>query len=263
MSRGVRSEVARARGELGAIRGDIAVVSDRLGRLTRALRPPSSEPAAYRPAFVEEAIARYARDGLGATAAHYNTPESVKGQWYVVIIDESGTILAVATRPATVGQSSGGVFGPNGYPVGAVVDSLATRDGAWVDHLFANPENGATELKHAWAVRHDGLIFFSGWYEPGPSPVADPAAYTQGVVDRGLQLYRALGLDATVAHYNTAASVNGQWYVVIIDEAGTILAIATRPAPLGQSISDVFGPDGYPVGALVDGLATGDGAWVN
>ena len=190
---GVRSELTLARGELGAIRGDIAVVSDRLGRLTRAIRPSTSEPAAYTQALVEEAIARYERDGLDATVARYNTPESVNGQWYVVIIDETDTILALATRPDTVGQPSSDVFGPDGYPVGALVDAVATRDGAWVDYLFANPENGATELKHAWAVRHDGLVFLSGWYEPGPSPVADPAAYTQGVVDRGLQLYRALG----------------------------------------------------------------------
>ena len=172
---GVRSEVALARGELGAIRGDIAVVSDRLGRLTRAFRPPSSEPAAYTQALVEEAIARYARDGLDTTVAHYNTPESVNGQWYVVIIDEAGTILAVATHPDTVGQPNSDVFGPDGYPVGAVVDGLVTRDGAWVNYLFANPENGATELKHAWVVRHDGLIFLSGWYEPGPRPRASPA----------------------------------------------------------------------------------------
>ena len=67
------------------------------------------------------------------------------------------TILALAARPDTVGQSNSEVFGPDGYPVGAVVESLATRDGAWVDYLFTNPENGATELKHAWAVHHDGL----------------------------------------------------------------------------------------------------------
>ena len=260
---GVRSELTLARGELGAIRGDIAVVSDRLGRLTRAIRPSTSEPAAYTQALVEEAIARYARDGLDATVAHYNTPESVNGQWYVVIIDETDTILALATRPDTVGQPSSDVFGPDGYPVGALVDAVATRDGAWVDYLFANPENGATELKHAWAVRHDGLVFLSGWYEPGPSRVADPAAYTQGVVDRGLQLYGALGRERTLAHYNTPESVNGQWYVVIIDETDTILALATRPATVGQPSSDVFGPDGYPVGAVVESLATRDGAWVD
>ena len=122
MSKGCALSLTLARGELGAIRGDIAVVSDRLGRLTRAIRPSTSEPAAYTQALVEEAIARYARDGLDATVAHYNTPESVNGQWYVVIIGESDTVLALATRPATVGQPNSAVFGPDGYPVGAVVD---------------------------------------------------------------------------------------------------------------------------------------------
>ena len=259
---GVRSEVALARRELGAIRGDIAVVSDRLRRLTRALRPTSSEPAAYTQAFVEEAIARYERDGLDATVAHYNTPESVNGQWYVVIIDESGTVLAVATSPDTVGQPDSDVFGPDGYPVGAVVDGLATGDGAWVDYLFANPENGATELKHAWVVRHDGLIFLSGWYEPGPSPVADPAAYTQGVVARALQLYRALGRERTLAHYNTGGSIDGQWYLLVTQTDLRMLAHAQNPALVGQ-ISAGSGPDGYPARRAIVGLATEAGAWID
>ena len=259
---GVRSEVALARGELVAIRGDIAVLSDRLGRLTRALRPSTANPAAYTQAFVEEAIARYERDGLDATVAHYNTPASVNGQWYVVIIDESRTILAVATRPATVGQPDSDVFGPDGYPVGAVVDALATRDGAWVDYLFANPENGATELKHAWVVRHDGLIFLSGWYEPGPSPVADPAAYTRGVVARALQLYRALGRERTLAHYNTGGSIDGQWYLFVTQPDLRMLAHAQNPALVGQ-ISAGSAPDGYPVRRAIVGLATEAGAWID
>ena len=28
-----------------------------------------------------------------------------------------------------------------------------------------NPETGDDRQKHTWAVRHDGLLFASGWYE--------------------------------------------------------------------------------------------------
>ncbi len=260
---GVRSELTLARGELGAIRGDIAVVSDRLGRLTRAIRPSTSAPAAYTQALVEEAIARYERDGLDATVAHYNTPESVNGQWYVVIIDETGTILALATRPATVGQSISDVFGPDGYPVGALVDGLATSDGAWVNYLFANPENGATELKHTWAVSHDGLIFAAGWYEPGPSPTREPGAYTRAFVARAVQLYSAIGREGMLAYYNSPDSAVSDWYMFIHQTDGTRLAHAYRGEGwLGTNIGDLgIDVTGYAYGKEM--LAIEQSGWVS
>ena len=52
-----------------------------------------------------------------------------------------------------------------------------------MDYLFLNPNTGKQEFKHSWAVRHDGLLFGSGWYQVLPnSPLdvtkADPAEYT-------------------------------------------------------------------------------------
>ena len=41
----------------------------------------------------------------------------------------------------------------------------ATEAGRWVDYVLLNPETGDERQKHTWAVRHDGLIFASGWYE--------------------------------------------------------------------------------------------------
>ena len=52
----------------------------------------------------------------------------------------------------------------NGYHFGP--DLLAaTEDGAWVTYVFRNRESGRDERKHSWVVRHDGLLFVSGWYE--------------------------------------------------------------------------------------------------
>ena len=52
----------------------------------------------------------------------------------------------------------------------------ATKEGRWVSYVFANPESelaepdhtGAVEFKHTWVVRHDGLLFGSGWYHDEP-----------------------------------------------------------------------------------------------
>ena len=43
----------------------------------------------------------------------------------------------------------------------------ATEAGHWIHYLWPNPAtDGIEEPKHSWAVRHDGLIFGSGYYGP-------------------------------------------------------------------------------------------------
>ena len=49
-----------------------------------------------------------------------------------------------------------------------------------MDYYFTHPETGEPQRKHTWVVRHDGLLFASGWYrlaedtppETGPAPDA-------------------------------------------------------------------------------------------
>ena len=53
---------------------------------------------------------------------------------------------------------------PVGYFYGDDLMST-TEDVRWVDYVLENPETGANQQKHTWAVRHDGLLFPSGWYE--------------------------------------------------------------------------------------------------
>ena len=39
------------------------------------------------------------------------------------------------------------------------------EEGHWVEFILLNPATGHEQKKHTWVVRHDGLIFGSGWYE--------------------------------------------------------------------------------------------------
>ena len=41
----------------------------------------------------------------------------------------------------------------------------AMEEGHWVEFILLDPATGQERKKHTWAVRHDGLIFGSGWYE--------------------------------------------------------------------------------------------------
>jgi hypothetical protein len=219
------------------------------------------DPASYTQTFVERAISLYEQEGLTATVEHYNLPESAEGQWYVFIMDEDDVFIAHRNQEL-VGQADDDVEGPDGYPVGRMVRAAATEAGAWVDYQFDNPALGRAQLKHSWVVRHDGLIFGSGWYEDVPSRVDAPGAYTQSFVERALELYGVLGRDAALEYYNTAESADGEWYVFIMDEDDVLVANQNQDI-VGIPSADVNGPDGYPAGRMVVAVASEDGGWVD
>ena len=145
--------------------------------------PPRSAEADYTRFFVSNAITRYRVQGLADTLAYYNRPESVDGQWYVFIIDENDTVIA-HPDPGRLGLDLNGWVGfdANGYRFGPEMLS-ATEDGRWVSYVYSNPERGIirpedlsdVELKNVWVVRHDDLLFASGWY-------IDVDQFTQDIV---------------------------------------------------------------------------------
>ena len=242
--------------------GLTAAEAERIARDVVASIPTRSAPAEYTRFFVEKAISRYETQGLDATLAYYNRPESIDGQWYVFIADENQTVVAHAASPDLVGKHASQALGPNSYPAGSALAASATESGAWFDYTIANPASAAVETKHAWVIIHDGLIFGSGWYERGPDK-SDAPSYTRAFVQQATNLYDAVGLDATLAYYNREESIDGQWYVFIIDEND--LAIGhPDPGRLGLDLKGWVGTDanGYNFGP--DMLsATEDGKWVS
>ena len=223
-----------------------------------------STPGLYTQAFVQQAIDRYDRDGLEATLAYYNGMASVDGEWYVFIFDENGILKAHPTVPDLLGKSLHGPEGTDatGYAFGPVMTG-APDEGMWVDYLFLNPATGEQGTKHSWVMRHDGLIFGSGWYELDP-PQSDPVAFTQAFVERAIAYYDKAGRAATLAYYNSVASMDGEWYVFILDENGIVIAHAAVPDLLGKSLYGPEGTDatGYAFGPAL-GAATEEGVWVD
>ena len=114
--------------------------------------------------YVQQAINRYNSSGREATVAHYNSPGSVNGEWYIFIIDENETMIAHPTRKDRIGTTREDRVDVNGYYYGDEFAS-ATEDGKWVTYSFTNPTTGQIGKKHTWIVKHDGLFFGSGWYE--------------------------------------------------------------------------------------------------
>ena len=123
-----------------------------------------NDPEAFTHDFVLAAVARYEFAGLDATAAYYNDPMNIDGQWYVLIADENDIYVAHPLRPDFIGMDIKDILGLDGAPVGAEI-AKATGTGLWIEYLWPNPESGEVALKRTWAIRHDGYLFGAGYYE--------------------------------------------------------------------------------------------------
>ena len=88
----------------------------------------------------------------------------------------------------------------------------------------------------------------TGYTMAAVPPKSTPADYTKFLVRDAISRYESEGLDATVTYYNAKESVDGQWYVFIIDENQTIIAHAPDPGLVGKHVSQALGPNSYPTG---------------
>ncbi len=232
----------------------------------RAILPSKSAPESFTQIFVTQALERYNSEGRDATIEYYNTSESIDGDWYVFIIDEDDGIIAHAARPERLGKKLNELTDVTDYNYGA--DFAATTDkGSWVEYIYLNPVNNYYEKKHSWVVKHDGLIFGSGWYEKTlasllPSRTEQPAAYTKALVEQAIRRYVVTGRDAVIEYYNNPEIVDGQWYIYLWDADANILAHPTSPQLIGTNGKDL-NPDinGYHFGPDL-AAAPPEGAWV-
>ena len=84
----------------------------------------------------------------------------------------------------------------------------------------------------------------------GPSR-SEPEEYTKAFVAKAIERYKNEGIDATVVYYNSMESVDGPWYMFILDERDIIIAHATVPENVGVDLKGPVGTDvtGYDFGA--------------
>ena len=122
------------------------------------------DPEAFTRAVVLAAIARYEYQGAEATAAYYNDPANIDGQWYVLMADENDIYVVHPLRPDFIGTDIKDIPGLDGTPLGEEI-AKATGAGLWIEYDWPNPESGEIERKRTWAIRHDGYLFGSGYYK--------------------------------------------------------------------------------------------------
>lgn len=236
----------------------IEEVLARLDWLENAVAP------AYTRAYVEEAILRYNREGLQETLDYYNTMESVSGDLYLFVLDENYKIIAHPTVPANIGKDIRGPLGTDitGKNYGA---EFVTVDGQgkWVEYVYLNPAANFTfERKHAWMVRHDNLIFGSGWYEHTVSFQSTPSGYARALVGQAIARYDSIDKDSILSYYNSPASVHGQYYVFVVDSSDLrSVANGAYPDQVG-TIPNRIDPTGYDYTNDI-ASATAEGGWIS
>ena len=122
------------------------------------------DPTSYTVGFVDTAISFYIENGRERTVEYFCTEESMLDQWYVFIVDAQSGKTISHPDPIYIGYDTAGSVDVTGYAHGAEIMS-ADEDGKWVSYVWMNPITNDLHQKHTWAIRYDGLIFASGWYE--------------------------------------------------------------------------------------------------
>ena len=268
-TKAINTELGALRAQLTELQGAVSSggsseLDDALSRLDwleKAVAP------AYTQAYVEEAVRRYNSQGRQATLEYYSDMASVNGDLYLFVLDADYKLIVHPTIPANIGMD---IRGPLGTDITGknYSSEFVTVDeqGKWVDYVYLNPANDFNyERKHSWIVRHENLIFGSGWYEREVSFEDDPSTHARALVDRAIARYSAEGSDAAIDYYNTPESVDGhvddQWYVFIVDTDDLFLSHAPSPSLLGTDLKDVVGSDGFELGKEL-AKATETGRWV-
>ncbi len=218
--------------------------------------------------YVSKAIAKYENDGLDAAITHYNTQDSLDGQFYLFLIGEDDIYLAHPIFPHLIGTDIKDVVGSDGQELGKEI-AQATNEGVWVEYLWPHPVSRKEQQKVTWAIRHEGLIFASGYYagEPETGPPAwqdaDPREYTVEYVEQAIARYERDGMESMLNYYNSVASFEGEWYLFATDENDIYHVHPLISRLIGTDIKDVVGSDGYELGKeLAKAADGGGGVWV-
>ena len=216
--------------------------------------------------YVNRAIKYYDANGLDATVTRYNSPDSLDGQFYLFLIGADDNYLAHPIFPHLKGTDIKDVTNPFGDPLGKRI-ALATKQGIWVEYLWPHPVSRQELPKVTWAIRHDGLIFASGYYTGGsedkepPWQNADPREYTVQYVNRAIERYERDGLESMLNYYNSVASFEGQWYLFATDANDIYHVHPLIPDLIGKDIKTVSSSDKPNLGKEI-AAATEAGVWV-
>ena len=220
------------------------------------------DPAGQTKAYVQKAIEYYEANGLDATIARYNSPDSIDGQWSLTLADENDIVRVAFLAKHLIGTDIKDVSSPrNPRQIGAEI-AAATEEGRWVSSIFptSGPRRYCTLTRGPSATTGCSSRRGTTMTSPTcPSPPMTTTALTRAYVMEAIDYYDANGLDATVAHYRADESVEGERTLVLLDATESVLLVyRTVSALQGQYVGP--GSRFSNLQSLID-RATEEGAW--
>ncbi len=120
--------------------------------------------------------------------------------------------LTAAEVEEAIRRALDGISQPDSELSNSEVEQIVNA--ALADLPQPQPQNGLTSAEAEEIAR--GVV-------ASIPPKSAAAEYTKFVVDNAISRYETKGLDATLAYYNREQSVDGQWYVFIIDENDRVI----------------------------------------
>ena len=206
-----------------------------------------------------DAVALYDEKHKDAFSLITFSPKFHVGNLYVFILDEQGFRIAHGGNPDLVGLQA-----PN-YPDNPVRDIIldnADTHGKWISYDRALPNTHIVETKHSFIIKHDGLIFGSGYYVENEheTQLRQNAQY---MVEQAIADYNTHSVQAFSNFNSDSKYHDGELYVFVIRMSDDVfVAHGTNHDLIGTKDTDIFDTDGINLGDLLSDSVTPEGVWV-
>ncbi len=215
-------------------------------------------------AYVNEAIEQYRKDPVAAKE-YYESRESIDENGLYLLLLRDGTIEVNPTFPHAVGTDITWRTDPLEREYGRAL-AEADDDGEVIEHLIPVPSDGFTfRTKTVWAIRADGLVFSAGWVDM-ETDVESTLTKRQKAIGTVIEVrarMQSRGLRAAIDYYNTPESIDEEYYAILAQREGFIVADATRTdSHLDANIKDIEASDDPDLGQKIAAVGSGESAWI-
>ena len=194
--------------------------------------------------------------------AYYNTPESIDGEFYLIMAFGGGRIVADATGRLALGTNIQDLKASDDPALGQKIAAVGNNDGEhlWITHMWHNPATGQEELRHTYVTRYFGIYLISGYYDDAPPPPVDQLDAAKAYVNEAITRYRANPEEAK-AHYSSRDSITEAGLYLTLLRNGAVVVNPVFPGAEGTGLTWRTDPLGREFGkALAE--ADEDGAVV-
>ena len=179
--------------------------------------------------------------GREAASAHYKTPESIDGEFYLIMAFGGGNIVADATGSVPLGTNIRDMKASDDPALGQKIAAVGNNDGEhlWITHMWHNPATGREQQRHTYVTRFFGIYLISGYYDdttPTPPPTLDPLDAAKAYVNAAITRYRANPEEAK-AYYSSRDSITEDGLYLTLLRDGSIVVNPVFPGAEGTGLA--------------------------